>query len=94
MKHELKLYQFAWDCGRDGLIEGLFISTPAEIKQLIGAYVDFGCLLGKHTHICGLIEAEDLKEVSVSLATIIELKEALGNTISGINPFEFLEMEG
>lgn len=93
MKHELKLYRFIWDAGRDGGVEGLFISTPAKIEALVGEYVELGAVLGQHSHLARVIEPYDIKEIPVSLATIIELKETIGNTISGINPFEFLEIE-
>ena len=79
MKHELKLYRFIWDCGHGEIVEGLFIATPAKIEALVGEYVELGAVLGQHSHLAGVIEPYDIKEIPVSLATIIELKETIGN---------------
>lgn len=86
-----KLYSFNWYFGRDGELSGVFIAKPEDVENLYGKYIDFGEALGKHSCVRGTIEKDEIKEIPVSEQTIIELKQVLGNTISGYNPFDYME---
>lgn len=44
------IYRFYVDCGY-GQLEGIFIATDGEIKQIIGQIHDFGDILGKHSQV-------------------------------------------
>lgn len=86
-----KLYQFHWDCGRMGFIDGLFIEESEKVEQLIssGFEVYFGEVLGKHSEIYGIIEESDIKEVT-SDKKVIEVFEK-NEISSGYNPFNYID---
>jgi hypothetical protein len=90
---EKYLYKFYWDCGRNGEIEGLFIATETEVTEAIGNQVYLGEVLGKHSEVYGTLEECDVKKVDVSYATLAELEDKFGDTISGYNPLEYLSEE-
>lgn len=85
-----KLYEFYWDCGRQGSVSGLFIADEKAIDVSIGNEVSFGEILGKHSDVYGYLEKCDLTVVDVSEKTVKELKNALGYTISGYNPLNYI----
>ena len=84
-----KLFKFEWDCGRMGIIQGVFISTSEEVKSIIGKQLFLGDVLGKYSEIQGQLEEEEIKEIVISQAVVIELEETFGKTISGYNPFDY-----
>ena len=87
-----KLYKFEWDCGRQGSIDGLFISEEHEVKDIIGKYIYFGEVLGRYSEVDGEIEEDDIIEIKVSQSVIDELGCIFkdGNII-GYNPLEYIE---
>jgi hypothetical protein len=86
----MKLYQFSRFFRRDGTLEGLFIAEPYEVNKLIGTNVYFGEALGKHSSISCVIAEQDIKQLSVSDSTVIDLYNVIGSTISGYNPLDYL----
>lgn len=84
------LYQFYWDCGRSGSLEGLFVSTEREIEKAIGAQVYFGEVLGKHSEVYGDLEKGDITKLNVSSEAVEELVAHLGTTWSGWNPLDYI----
>lgn len=85
------LVEFYWDCGRQGSLDGLFVTTPEALAGLYGKEVYFGEVLGKHSEIVGTIEVEDFTLKSDDPAFIDKLVEIIGSdTISGFNPFHYL----
>lgn len=87
-----KLYKFEWDYGRQGSIDGLFISEEHEVKDIIGKYIDFGEALGKHSQVDGEIEEDDIVEIKVSQSVIDELVCVFkSGNITGYNPLEYIE---
>ena len=85
-----KLYEFHWDCGRQGNVNGMFIADEKAVDIAMGNEVSFGEILGKHSDVRGYLEECDLKVVEVSGQTVKELKNALGCTISGYNPLNYV----
>ena len=87
-----KLYKFEWDYGRQGNIDGLFISEEQEVRSIVGKYIDFGEALGKHSQVDGEIEEDDIIEIKVSQSVIDEMGYIFkdGNII-GYNPLEYIE---
>ena len=61
-----KLYEFYWNCGRAGDIEGLFISDEESVNKLIGEQIDLGEVLGKHSEVIGKVEAGDITSLCTS----------------------------
>lgn len=87
-----KLYEFYWDCGRMGNLQGLFVAEESEIKNIIGKEIYFGEVLGKHSDIYGILEKNNLVVKSVDQNFITKLVEIIGNnTISGYNPLNYYE---
>lgn len=93
MDSKEKLYKFGWDCGRQGNVEGVFIATDESIQSAIGKRVSFGEILGKHSDIRGVLDAEDLVVLSDAPDVISIMKKVFGSerTISGYNPLYYLE---
>ena len=86
-----KIYRYYVDCDRSGKIEGLFIATKEEVKNIIGETIYFGEILGKHSDVRGTIEEDEIKEIEgISQQTIKELEEKIGCTLSGYNPLEYI----
>lgn len=83
------LYTFCWS-GRSGIIEGLFVAKDYDIENLVGKEVDFGEVLGKHSHVHGIIEDGDIEVVPVDTQTVEKLEAIMGETWSGYNPIYFI----
>lgn len=88
-----KLYQFFWDCGRMGELEGLFVAEDSIVEKAFGREVYFGEVLGKHSEISGTLDREDLTVKSEDQEFIAKLVDLLGEDISGFNPLDCLEDE-
>jgi hypothetical protein len=87
------LWRFYWDCGRSGDLSGLFVATEQEVKSAIGQHVSFGEVLGKHSDVYGtLIEGEIIK-VDVSPEAVEEVFNVLGDTWSGFNPLDYVDVQ-
>jgi hypothetical protein len=86
------LAKFNWDCGRQGSVNSLFVTTENELAELVGQTIYFGEVLGKHSDISGTLEADDVKVVSEDQEFITKLVEIIGSdTISGHNPLHYRE---
>jgi len=85
-----KLYEFYWDCGRMGGLEGLFIAEESSVKAAIGKEIYFGEVLGKHSEVYGTLKEGDCEVKSEDQEFISKLEELLGGTISGYNPLDYL----
>lgn len=76
------VWDFYWDCGRDGALEGRFIATKEEVAKKIGEKCYFGSVLGKHSEIFGVLEESDITLVTED--PVIVCKSATW----GFNPLE------
>jgi hypothetical protein len=86
------LYQFSWDCGRMGTLEGLFIADASAVKKLYDKNVYFGEVLGKHSEIEGTIEVGDIVLKSDDAALIEQLEEMFPRpTLCGHNPLDYVD---
>ena len=81
-----QLYKFYWDCGRNGEVKCVFVSTDEEIVENIGKQVYFGEILGKHSEIFGTLDEKDLEKIDLDEETINKVSAILGSTWSGHNP--------
>lgn len=89
-----KLYEFCWDCGRQGSLQGLFIAEAERVEAVIGKRIEFGEVLGKHSDVSGILEASDLTVKSEHPEVLRILSECFQDgTISGYNPLEYYEEE-
>ena len=82
------LCKFYWDCGRQGYLEGIFVTTPEERWKIIGETVYFGEVLGKHSEVYGTIDEKDIGILNDD-QDFIEKAEQFGMTDIGYNPFEY-----
>jgi hypothetical protein len=81
-----KLWQFHWDCGSTGDLNGLFIATDEEVEKTIGKFLYFGEILGnKHSKIQGGLERKDIKIVSDDQEFIDKFIKNIGQSF-GFNP--------
>lgn len=87
------LVRFHWDCGRQGEVEGLFITTEAALNRAYDKRVYFGEILGKHSDISGTLERSDIEIVSEDQDFIQKLEQLLGTDISGYNPLDYIRDE-
>jgi len=89
-----KMYRFMWDCGRMGNVEGLFFAEGKDVEEAIGLELYFGEILGKHSEVCGELEADDLKEIDISSDALKEMMDTFeGDTIVGYNPLKHISEE-
>jgi hypothetical protein len=87
------LWQFYWDCGRQGSVEGLFVASEYTISRAIGKQVNFGEILGKHSEIYGTLDREDLTKIDVDSDAIEQLIPYLGLEWSGYCPLSYIRCE-
>ena len=87
----LKLYRFCWPQRRGGDVEGLFVEDSNVVENAIGSNVYFGEICGKHSDVYGTLDEEDLTVVSEDQEKISWLVGILGLSISGYNPFDYIE---
>ena len=85
----MNLYKFFWDCGRSGIIEGLFVANYSDIP--FGKELYFGEVLGKHSEISGTLEHEDITLIAKDPFFISKFIEVIGDF--GYNPIEYIEEE-
>ena len=89
-----KMYKFMWNCGSMGNVEGLFFAEEKDVEEAIGLELYFGEILGKHSEVCGELEADDLKEIDISSDALKEMMDTFeGDTIVGYNPLEYISDE-
>ena len=81
----LKLYGMCIDCGRNGSIEGLFVSPTSPV----GLYCEFGEVLGNNPDVRVTIVEGDINIVSEDQDKINWLVNILGYSLSGYNPFQY-----
>jgi len=83
------IFKMSIDCGRNGTLEGVFISTVERVTILTSGKFDvyFGEVLGKHSEICGEIKPTDVAFITdESLVVELFKKHSLE---SGFNPFHY-----
>lgn len=85
------IYSFHWDCGRSGEIDGLFVADSEAVAKAIGKHIYFGEVLGKHSEICGTLEANEIKLKS-DANDHVEMFLHLDLT-TGYNPLSYLNEE-
>lgn len=85
------LWKFYWDCHRQGDVTGLFVATEEEVNDLIGKYVYFGEILGKHSEVYGNIEEGEIEKLDLDSETVEKVSKILGYTWSGYNPLDYVK---
>ena len=91
---QYNLYDFYWDCGRQGDIEGRFLATEEEVKKIVGKEVYFGEVLGKHSEIYGVMEEGEIKLVTNNQEFLKEAKRLRIDLSSGYNPLAYYDEVG
>lgn len=88
------IYEFNWDCGRMGGLDGIFIAEKPDIEALIGEEIYFGEVLGKHSEILGILETTDLTMKTDDQEFITKFEAIMGTgTISGFNPLDYYDAD-
>ena len=84
-----KIYEFYWDCGRQGSVEGVFIEDSELVDMCIGKSVYFGEILGKHSEVYGTLDSSDLKVLTDDQEFVAMFQKILGSSWqSGYNPID------
>jgi len=85
----LGLYKFQADF-RDGELSGIFITTDAAAKEIIGKWVSFGEVLGKHSQVSCTILKENIQLLTEDRYIIDVLKKYhVRGSIVGYNPIMY-----
>lgn len=85
-----KLYRFHWDCGRNGDITSTLLLSDREIESHLGRTACFGEVLGKHSHIEGTFDREDLTLLTDD-PDFIDKAKAYGLVPRGLNPIHAID---
>ncbi len=85
------IYKLHFDCGRGGMLHGLFITEKHKLKKLVATKEEiyFGEVNGKHSEVCGPLELNDFTFIS-DKPEDIEVVERL-DLLNGYNPVEIYE---
>lgn len=84
------LVRFELDCGRQGCIESLFISTKEEIDSIIGKSLEFYEVVGKHSFVQDTASWTQFSIVSDDPVKVQMMEETMGTIISGIYIFDYV----
>jgi hypothetical protein len=87
------LVRFKWTCGRQGNVEGLFVTTRAELTAAYGKNVYFGEILGKHSEVYGTLDEGDITILTDDAEFVAKLVSITGSSVSGYNPFEYMRSD-
>ena len=88
------IYEFYWDCGRQGEVSGTFIANKAQVANAVGSEVYFGEILGKHSEVYGTLDANDLTMKTDDQEFIDKFQEILGDDYSiGHNPLSHINTD-
>lgn len=86
------IYEFYWDCGRQGDLSGIFVADKDNVDRIIGKEVYFGEVLGKHSEVYGTIEEKDIELKSDDQAFIAQFEAIMGEDFeSGTNPLGYYD---
>lgn len=86
------IYEFYWNAGRSGSLEGIFIADVSSVAGIIGKEVYFGEVLGKHSEVYGVINDGDIVLKSDDQDFIAKFEGILGEGYSsGFNPLDYHE---
>lgn len=90
-----QLYRFNLDCGRMGDLDGLFVTTQEALNKALNKTIYLYEVLGKHSEIEVTISNDTLTLLSEDQEKLEWLLNINGGfeTISGINPLEYVEEE-
>ena len=89
----LNLYEFYWDCGRQGELEGKFYTTQEEVDAAIGKQLYFGEVLGKHSEIYGVLEQGEITLVTNNQEFLQMAKDLNIDLTYGFNPLSYIEID-
>lgn len=91
MSNKKILVKFFLDCGRQGEIESLFISTEDEMNSIMGKSMSFYEVVGKHSQVFDVASWANFSIISDDPLKVQMMEETMGTHISGIDIFEHLD---
>lgn len=89
------LVEFNHDGGY-GTLCGLFITTSEKLQAIIGKDCYCGDVLGKHSEVSFVLEADHFTRLSSDSSIIekfIETFLPVGDTLMGYNPFDYIDSD-
>jgi len=88
------IYEFYRDCGRMGDLEGTFIADSEAVANVVGKYIYFGEVLGKHSEIAFTIKPDDIWLKTDNQEFISLFEQIMGEGWStGYSPLDYLPEE-
>ncbi len=86
------LYKLHYDCGKQGTLDGTFVSEKENVADLINSEqrLNFGCVFGG-AEITGELTDDDVTLVTTDEKFIHQYEEF--DLVSGYNPFDYIEEE-
>jgi hypothetical protein len=83
------IYRLNFDCGRNGSLQGIFVSEQDRIRTLIDHKIEvyFGEVLGKHSEVFGPMDEGELTMVSDNQEAIKVIEDL--KLENGYNPFDY-----
>lgn len=85
------IYKFFYDCGREGILEGIFTEESENVSSIYGETINFGEVLGKHSDIICEIDIGDINLITND-KNAVEMFEKY-QLETGYNPFVYLSDE-
>jgi hypothetical protein len=87
-----KLYKFYVYCGRNGELEGTFISTEEKVNKNLGKEAYFSDVLGKHSEFLIPLDGNNITVLTDDQDFIEKFEKFVGKTV-GINPLDYVSDE-
>jgi len=85
------IYKFFYDCGREGILEGIFTEESQNVSSIYGKTINFGEVLGKHSDIICELDIGDINLITND-KNAVEMFERY-QLETGYNPFVYLSDE-
>lgn len=85
-----KLYEFYWNCGRQGDLSGIFVCNDSIISMAIGKRLCFYEPFGKHSEVFGELEEKDLIVLTDDQDFIEKFEKYIRKSF-GYNPLNYIE---
>lgn len=73
-----KLYKYHEDCGREGILAGLFVAEEETVQEAIGKKYYVDDILGKHSEVYGQLKGDSVEEVTKDQTFLYDLLEVFG----------------
>ena len=85
------IYRYYLDYDRHGSLEGIFLASERELKNLVGKELSFGEVLGKHSDVRDTFSMDNVEIVTVDPE--VTRFFYMYDLSSGYNPLDYYKIE-